>query len=185
GLGDVRSLDRLRSVRPPLQPLREVREMRLEGLAVVPPRLAVHARGRGSLQREVRCPQALDVVDVVQERCEPHRLVPLRNLTYPVQRTARACPALRPGRVLLARVPFGQPPSLHPLRHRSPSVVRRLRRYYRAVRLPVVVHHRRASLDFPVRPLSPCARGDYELSRFSREVSPYMRGFSDRARRRS
>src|SRR2546428_5778564 len=32
GLGDVRSLDRLRSVRPPLQPLREVREMHLEGL---------------------------------------------------------------------------------------------------------------------------------------------------------
>src|SRR5207302_730455 len=90
------------------QPLREVREMRLEGLAVVPPRLAIHARGRVSLQREVRCPQALDVVDVVQERREPHLLVPFRNLTYPLQRTERANPALRPGRVLLARVPFGQ-----------------------------------------------------------------------------
>src|SRR5439155_768954 len=123
GLGDVRSLDRLCPVRPPLQPLREVREMCLEGLAVVPPRLAVRPGRRVPLPREVR--------------------------------------------------------------HRSPSVVRRLRSYYRAVRLPVVVHHRRASLDFPVRPLAPSARGDHELSRFSREVSPYMRGVSDRAGLRS
>ncbi len=181
GLGDVRSLDRLRSVRPPLQPVRKVREVHLEGLPVVPPRLAVHARGRVPLQREVRRPQALDVIDVVQERREPHRLVPFRNLTYPVQRTGRADPALRPGRVLPARVPLGQPPSLHPLRRWSPSVVRRLRRYYGAVRLPVVVHHRRVSLDFPARPLAPSARGDHGLSRFSREVCPYMLGVSDRA----
>ena len=155
-------------------------EDKAAGARAQPP-LAVHARGRVPLQREVRCPQTLDVVDVVQERCEPHRLVPLRNFTYPLQRTGRACPALGPGRVLLARVPFGQPPSLHPLRRRSPSVVRRLRRYYGAVRLPVVVHHRRASLDFPARPLTPSVRGDHGPSRFSREVCPSMPGVSDRA----
>src|SRR2546425_935276 len=181
GLLDVRSLNRLRPVRPPLQPFRQVPEVSLEGLAVVPPRLAVHARSCVPLQREVRRPQALPVVDVVQERCEPHLLVPLSYLTYPLQRTGRTRPALRPGRVLLARVPFGQAASLHPLRHRSPGLVRRLRRYYRPVRLPVVVHHRRVSLDFPMRPLTPSVRGDHRPSRFSREVSPGMHGVSDRA----
>ncbi len=81
----------------------------------------------------------------------------------------------------LARVPFGQAASLHPLRHRSPGLVRRLRRYYRPVRLPVVVHHRRVSLDFPVRPLTPSVMGDHRPSRFSHEVRPGMPGVSDRA----
>jgi hypothetical protein len=120
------------------------------------------------VERKVRCPQTLDVGDVVQERCEPHRLVPLSHLTYLLQRTGRARPALRPGRVLLARVPFGQTVSLHPLRPQSPRLVRRLRRYYRPVRRPVVVHHRRVSLDFPVRPLTPSVRGNqilYDLRR--------------------
>ncbi len=30
-----------------------------------------------------RIPQALHVVDVVQERCELHLLIPFRHLTYP------------------------------------------------------------------------------------------------------
>ena len=181
GLGDVRPLDRLRSVRPALQPSGEVLEVLLQGLPVVLPRLAVDP-GRGvPLQREVRRPQVLDVVDVVQERREPHLLVPLSCLTYPLQRTGRAVPALCPGRVLLARVPFGQAPSLHPLRRRLPGVVRRLRRYYGPVRLPVSVHHRRVSLDFPTRPAAPSAAGDHGISRFSREVCPCMHGVSDRA----
>ena len=53
---------------------------------------------------------------------------------------------------------FGKAASLHPLRHRWPGLVRRLRGYYRPVRLPVVVHHRRVSLDFPMRPLTPSVR---------------------------
>ena len=32
------------------------------------------------------------------------------NLTYPLKRTGRACPALCPGHVLLKRIPLGQPP---------------------------------------------------------------------------
>ena len=123
----------------------------------------------------------LDVVDVVQERGEPHLPVPSCCLTYPLQRTGRAVPALCPGRVLLARVPLGQPPSLHPLRRRLPGLVRRLRRYYGPVRLPASVHHRRASLDFPTRPAAPSAAGGHGISRFPREVFPRMHGVSDRA----
>jgi hypothetical protein len=88
---------------------------------------------------------------------------------------------LCPGRVLLARVPFGQAPSLHPLRPQLPRVVRRLRRYCGPVRLPLAVHHRRASVDFPTRPAGPSPTGDQGLSRFSREVYPGMLGVSDRA----
>jgi hypothetical protein len=53
--------------------------------------------------------------------------------------------------------------------------------HYGAVRLPVVVHHRRVSWDFPMRPVAPSATGNHELSRFSREVYPGMPGVSDRA----
>ena len=43
--------------------------------------------------------------------------IPLRCLTYPLQRTVHAIlPARCPGRVLLARIPFGQAPFLRPLR---------------------------------------------------------------------
>ena len=181
GLRDVRPLDRLRPIRPALQPSGQVREVRLEGLPVVPPRLSVNPGGSVPLQRVVRRFQVIDVVHVVQERREPHRLVPLSDFTYPLQRTARAVPVLRPGRVLLARVPFGQAPSLHPLRPRLPGFVRRLRRYYGPVRLPLAVHHRRASVDFPTRPAGPSPTGDHGLSRFSREVCPDMLGVSDRA----
>ena len=61
-------------------------------------------------------------------------------------------PALSPGRVLLAQIPLGQTPSLHLLRHPYSGFVRRLPRYYESVRLPVFVHHRLQSLDFPMRP---------------------------------
>ena len=45
------------------------------------------------------------------------RPIPSRCLTYPLQRTVHAIlPARCPGRVLLVRIPFGQAPSLHPLR---------------------------------------------------------------------
>jgi hypothetical protein len=53
---------------------------------------------------------------------------------------------------LLAQVPLGQTPSLHLLRRRCSGFVRRLPRYYGSVRLPVFVHHRLLSLDFPMRP---------------------------------
>ncbi len=103
----------------------------------------------------------------------------------------RDSPALCPEPVSLQRIPFGQAPSLHPLRgdrcrmtrvaSRGVPVVRGLRRYYGPVRLPVSVHHRRVSLDFPTRPAAPSATGEHGISRFSREVFPYVHGVSDRA----
>src|SRR6266446_9804757 len=73
---------------------------------------------------------------------------------------ARACPALCPGRVLLGQVPFGQSPFLRPLRRRLPGLVRGLHWYFGTVRLPELVHRRRASLDFPTRPAAPSVAGE-------------------------
>src|ERR1700730_2974084 len=88
----------------------------------------------------------------------PCRFIPaltsLVGYSYPFQRTRRVVPARCPGRVLLARVPLGQTPSLHPLRRRLLNLVRGLLWLYEFVRLPAFVHHRRASLDFPMRPLA-------------------------------
>jgi hypothetical protein len=56
-------------------------------------------------------------------------------------------------------VPFGQSSSLLPLRIRLPGCVRGLLRYYRAVRLPRSVRHRRTSLDFPMPPKATATLG--------------------------
>ena len=82
---------------------------------------------------------------------------------------------------LLWQVPFGQSSSLRPRRRRLPGVVRGLLGYYRSVRLPNPVRHRRTSLDFPTRPKATAALGGRGISRFPREVSRYVPGVSDRA----
>src|SRR5439155_12135787 len=181
GLWDIHSTHRLRSVASSLQPFGKVLKIPLQFFPVVPPRLSVHARRGFLLQTEVSHAQRFQVVDVVQECCEPQLLILLRSLTYPLQLTGRVFPARCPGRVLLWQVPFGQPSSLHPLRHRLPGLVRGLLRYYWSVRLPRSVRHRRMSLDFPMRPKATAARGGLGISRFPREVSAYVHGVSDRA----
>src|SRR6266404_4148785 len=181
GLRDKHPTHRLRSIRSSLQPFGKILEASLQRLAVVPPRLPVHARRGFLLQSEVGHAQRVQVVDVVQERREPQLLILSCCLTYPLQRTRRVFPARCPGRVLLWQVPFGQSSSLHPLRHRLPGFVRRLLRYYRAVRLPRSVRHRRTSLDFPMRPRANATLDELGISRFPREVSPYVHRVSDRA----
>src|SRR5882762_2975036 len=181
GLGDVHPTHRLGSVRSSLQPMGEILEIVLEGLAVVPPRLSIHTSRGLLLQVEVSPAQCFRVVDVVQERGEPQLLILTGCLTYPLQRTERVFPARCPGRVLLGRVPFGQASSLHPLRCRLPGVVRELLRYSRSVRLPRSVRHRRTSLDFPMRPKATAALGEPGISRFPFEVLPYVHGVCDRA----
>src|SRR2546425_4456773 len=181
GLRDECSPDRLRPVRPSLEPSREILEIRFQALAVVPPRLAVDPRRRVSLQRVVRGAQVLDVVHVMQERREPLLPVPFGCLTHSVERTERASPARCPERVALARVPLGPPPFLHRLRGRLLGLVRRLPRYYGAVRLPALVHHRRVSLDFPMRSAAPSATDERGLSRFPSAVLGYVRRVFDRA----
>src|SRR4029077_17400117 len=180
-LVDIRPTHRFRSIRSSLQPMGKILEIVLEGLAVVPPRLSIDT-GRGFLlPAEVGLAQCFRVVDVVQERGEPQLLILTGCLTYPLQRTERVFPARCPGRVLLGQVPFCQTPSLHPLRCRLPGVVRGLLRYSRSVRLPRPVRHRRTSLDFPMRPEATAAPGELGISRFPREVLPYVHGVSDRA----
>src|SRR5215469_2540066 len=181
GLGDVHPTHWLRSVRSPLQPFGKILEIPLQLFSVMPPRLPIHARRGFLLQTEVSHAQRFQVVDVVQERCEPQLLILPCCLTYPLQLTGRVFPARCPGRVLLWRVPFGQPLSLHPLRRRLSGFVRGLPRYCGAVRLPKSVRHRRASLDFPTRPRATAAQGGLGISRFPCEVSPYVLGVSDRA----
>src|SRR6266404_243421 len=181
GLRDKHSTHRLRSVRSSLQPSGQILKISLQFLAIVPPRLPVHTRRGFPLQSEVGHAQRVQVVDVVQKRRETQLLVLFCCLTYLLQRTGRVFPARCPGRVLLWQVPFGQPSSLHPFRHRLPGVVQGLLRYSRAVRLPRSVRHRRASLDFPTRPKATAALGGLGISRFPCEVLAYVHGVSDRA----
>src|SRR5580700_2260180 len=180
-LRDVHPADRLCSVGSPLESKGEILEVRLEGLAVVLPRLSVHARSRVLLNRQERYPQSFDVVNVVEERSEPLFLVPSCCLTYPLKRAGRAFPALSPERVALGRVPLGPSPSLHCLRCRSLGFVRQLRRFYETVRLPASVRHRRASFDFPIRSAVLSSADRRGISRFRLKVLAYMHGVSDRA----
>ena len=180
-LRDVDPTHRPRSVRSSLEPRGEILEVCLEGLTVVLPRLSVNPCGRAFPNGKVCCPQSLDIIDVVQERGEP--LLPIYScyLTYSLKRAWRASPALRPERVALRRVSLGQPSSLHRLRRQFLGFVRRLPWYYRAVRLPTRVHHRRMSFDFPMRPAALSTPGARGISRFPRKVFPYMHGVLDRA----
>jgi hypothetical protein len=159
--------------------------MCLQRLPVVPPRLPVHTWCGFLLETAVGRPKRVGVVHMVQKRREPRLPVLSCRLTYPLQRTERAFPARCPGRVLLWQVSFGQAPSLHPLHDRLPGVVRGLRRYCGPVRLPMLVHRRRTSLDFPTRPTAPLAAGEHGTSRLPHEVRSYVHGVSDRAGPRS
>jgi len=116
------------------------------------PCLAIAAGGRAPLHREVGRAQALDVIHMVEKRREPLFPVLRCGLTYTLERAGRVGPALGPGRVALRRVSLGPLPSLPHLRCLFRGVVRRVRGYYGAVRLPVLVHHRRMSSDFSMRP---------------------------------
>src|SRR5207249_1036224 len=180
-LRDVRPTHRLGPIRASLEPCGEVPEVGLQVLSVVLPRLAIHARGRIALERQIGIAQPLQVVDVMQERGDP--LLPILPccLAYPLERAWRVPPALGPERVALDRVSLGQPPSLHRLRRRLRGLVRRLHWYYAAVRLPMSVRHRRVSLDFPIRSAFAIAADGRGTSRFPCRVFPYMRGVSDRA----
>src|SRR5687768_9927751 len=127
---------------------------------------------------------------MVKERGEPHLPISTCCLTYPLQLWWHAHPALSPEHGSLLRIALGQASSLHrfrrcrrshPLWGPADAFVRRLRRYYTPVRLPVFVHHWLSSLDFPMRPAVPYATGKHGISRFSREVFLCMQRVYDRA----
>src|SRR4029450_13120892 len=97
---------------------------------------------------------------MVKKRGELHLPISTCCLTYPLQVWCHARPALCPEHGSLVRIALGQASSLHrfrrhltswPLPGLAGTFVRRLRRYYTPVRLPVFVHHWLTSLDFPRR----------------------------------
>src|SRR4030095_10909611 len=166
------------------QPSREGLESYLKLLSVVLPRLSIDPCCGILPQAEVCLAQVLDLVDVMKQRHQPLLWPSPHCLPYASERLLHAfIPALCPGRGALFRIPLDQPPSLHPLRRRlRRSFVRGLRRYYAAVRLPIVVHHRRSSTDFPTRPTAPSLTlGNDGLSRVSRTIFLHMPGVFDRA----
>ncbi len=115
-------------------------------LAAAAPRLSVHAGGGIPFQAEVRLLQRVRIVDMVQQRREPQPLILLGCMMYPPEGLLHAIPDLRPEQGWPWRVPFGQPPSLRPLRRRwlaqwplATPLVRGVPWYYGAVRLPLFV----------------------------------------------
>src|SRR5258705_6808584 len=102
-------------------------------------------------------------------------------LTYPLKRAGHAAPALCPGHVTLGRLSLGQSPSLHHLLGLRSGLVWRLLRYYGTVRLPVPVHHRGTSLDFPMRSALPSPTDRHGISRLPLKVLAGMLRVSDRA----
>ena len=117
-------------------------------------------------------------------------IVPLTPIScscsaYSLKRAGHARPAQSPGHVTLKRLPLGQPPSLHRLlSFLRLGLVRRLRRYNGSVRLPVTVHHRGTSLDFPMRSVF-FSTDSHGLSRLPLKVLACMLRVSDRARSKS
>jgi hypothetical protein len=80
-------------------------------------------------------------------------------------------------------IPLDQPPSLHRLRSRlRRRFVRRLLRYYAAVRLPIIVHHRRSSLTSRYVPPLPSFHDGRQsaLSVPTRYASAHARGLRPR-----
>src|SRR6185503_7771925 len=132
------------------QPSGEPLKVSLEFFSIVLPRLSIDPCRRVLLQAQVRLSQILDFIHMVVQRRHPLLRLSPHCLPYAFECLLHVfLPALCPGHGTLIHIPLDQPPSLHPLR-RCPmrNFVRRLRWYYAAVRLPVVVHHRRASSDF-------------------------------------
>jgi hypothetical protein len=74
-------------------------------------------------------------------------------------------------------------PSIPLRRQIFTTIVRELRRYYEAVRIPMTVHRRRASLDFTARTTTVfTAVTNHGASRFSRRLIGYMLKVSDPAK---
>src|SRR6266852_288205 len=109
---------------------------------VLVPRRAIDPGGRFSLQRVETVLETCDR-DVVEQRGELCPLLLACNFAHTEQAARLVGPALCPGRGRLLGVLLGRPPSLRALRRRLPVLVRALRRYYAAVRLPI---HVRAGL---------------------------------------
>src|SRR5262249_10295413 len=138
GFRDVRPPGGRRPIAPVMDAPMQVLDLVVDIGFVLLPRDAIAARGRVALER-VEAPDKQRDVKVMQQGGEPRILVPASDFAHSLQAGRHVGPALCRGRGRLPRVPLSWWPSLHRLR-RSPTVVRRLPRYYAAIRLPRAVH---------------------------------------------
>ena len=100
--------------------------------------------------------------------------------TLPSRELRKRCPTLSGQRGITPVFGYGAP---HPGAKGTLTLLNNvlLSTHCRSVRLPLFVHHRRVSLDFPTRPGALTAPGGQGISRFPRKVLPYVHGVSDRA----
>jgi hypothetical protein len=131
-LGDEPAAGGLRPIRSPVDPLVEVLDPTIEVRLVGLPCHPVHAGSGLSLESEERHPEQLGG-DVVEECSEPFLLPCPCNVPYALQPLGHAFPVLSPVRAVLARVPLGLRPSLHPLLGWHAGSVRGLPSYYGGV----------------------------------------------------
>ena len=115
------------SVGPAMEATVEILDIRPQIYTVILPSYAVDTSARLTFERQERSLESFSS-EMAEQIVESDFLVPSCELTYTVQRTGHALPALCPGRVLLVRVSLGQIPSLHHLRRVFIRFVRRLRR---------------------------------------------------------
>src|SRR5215469_5488419 len=133
------SARRLRSIGPTMDSAFQVGEPALQALSILCPSHPVHSGRRLPFQAMVALPQQVSG-HMVQQGGELQLPILACRLTHTLQPAWPARPARCLARVRLGRVLLGQRPSLRSLRGRWPVLVRLLRRYYSAVRLPVSVH---------------------------------------------
>ena len=145
---DVHSPRGLRPIRSPVNPVLQIDQPILQTFLVLLPPDAIHSRRRVPLQRVVALPQQIGG-QMVQQGGEPFLLPFPRRLAHTRQTLGHAAPVLCRWRAALAGVLLGSRPSLHHLRRGLRLLVRRLHRYYGAIRLLSGVHVRRAALGLP------------------------------------
>src|SRR6266508_728081 len=177
---DPDSPRRSRLIGPSMDAPVQVADSRLQAFSILPPRHPVHSRRSLLLQTVVTIPEQIDRHMVQQSRV-PHLPLFLRYFPHTFQSVWPALPILRPVLVSLFRVLLGQRPFLHNLRLRFPALVRLLRRYYAAVRLPIAVHGGLIAHRFlhPIRRLA--AADSHGVSRFSRMEFLCVHGVFDSA----
>lgn len=145
GLRDEDPPGRQRPISSRVDPPVQVREAFRKVGFVLLPRHPINAGSGSPFQGEEARGHQRDR-DVMQQGGELRLLIPPCDFPHTIQVGRRETPALRPARGFPGRVPLGGRPSLPHLRGCSqPTLVRRVHRYYAALRRPDPVRARRAA----------------------------------------
>jgi hypothetical protein len=126
-LRDVRPARRPCPVSATVDPLEQSLKVSLQVHSVGRPRHPIDTGCGLWVDRPVSRPETVEV-DVVQQRREPCILFPSCYLTHTVQPSWHVMSGTASGTCWVVRVPLGQAPFLHHLRHRHAGIVRQLRR---------------------------------------------------------